>query len=313
LPVYLDRLPALPTLSRIRLNLTRQGWLQPWARLRDNEQDEQVRLSKMPEFRVFNRLQAVKPGAGVIATIGDGQTQQFPALVVQRFGNGRTAALTIGDIWRWGMERPDTRDDMNKFWRQTLRWLVADVPDRISIQAVQKPDQANQPVVLQVHARDKGFEPLDDVYVAVEVCEPGGQQVRLTAEPVTGERGLFEAAYVPRLSGGYSALAVVTDTQKAELGRAAAGWAVDLEAREFQSIKTNRPLLEKIARRTAGRLVELNELNDFARDLPNRDVPITTVWVRPFWDLPGVIPAIFLLILTCFVAEWAVRRWKGMP
>jgi len=84
LPVYLDRVAQNQTRSKIYFNLTREGWLQPWARLRDNEQDEKQRLSTMPEFRVLNRLGAVKPGASVVATVGNDPDVQFPALVVQR-------------------------------------------------------------------------------------------------------------------------------------------------------------------------------------------------------------------------------------
>jgi uncharacterized membrane protein len=313
LPVHLDRLADAESIARIRLNLTREGWLQPWARLRDNEQDEQQRLSKMPAFEVLNRVRAIKAGARVVATVGDDQTQQFPALVVQRFGNGRAAALTVGDMWRWGMKRPEMRDDMNKFWRQTLRWLVADVPDRISFQVAHKRDRANQPVVLRVRVRNKDFEPMDNVSVTMEVRDPNGQEVRMTAEPVPGETGLFEAIHVPRFSGGYFARAVVTDEKRNEIGDAEAGWAVDLEAREFRSIRTNRALLERIAQQTEGQVIELNGLDDFARKLPSRDVPVTATWIKPLWDLPGILPAMFLFVLICFAGEWALRRWRGMP
>ena len=64
---------------------------------------------------------------------------------------------------------------------------------------------------------------------------------------------------------------------------------------------------------TGGRIVESDELDEFARRLPRRDVPITEVWTRPLWDLPGLQPAIFLFALACFIAEWALRRSKGMP
>jgi hypothetical protein len=97
------------------------------------------------------------------------------------------------------------------------------------------------------------------------------------------------------------------------LGVAAGGWAADLEAREFQSVQTNRPLLERIARQTGGRLVELDQLDDFARRLPHRDVPITEAWTKPLWDLPGVLPTVFALVLISFITEWALRRRKGMP
>ena len=319
LPVHLDRLPQEPLAGQLRLNLTRQGWLQPWARLRDNEQAEEQRLSNMPEFRVFNRLTAVKAGATVVATVGDEQSDGgFPALVVQRFGKGRTAALTVGDIWRWGLKESEMHDDMSKFWRQTLRWLIADVPERISIDPVLQSDPAsggNQAVVLRVHARNKDFEPMDAVSVTVEVRDPQGEKVRLTAEPVATESagGGFEAAYIPRHSGGYYASVTVADAEAIQLGTAETGWAVDLEAQEFRSIRPNRALLEKIARQTSGQVIEIDELEGFARSLPARNAPVTTTWAKPLWDLPGVLPALFLLILFCFAGEWALRRRRGLP
>ena len=314
LPVHLDPVSDDSTASLAHLDLTREGWIEPWTRLRDSEHDERRRLADMPEFRVLNRVGSTKPGARIVATIGDDDgAGRFPALITQRLGRGRTAALTIGDIWRWGLRRPELRDDMNKFWRQTLRWLVADVPARISLQAVQDSGQAHQPIVLRVRARDEGFEPLDNVSVAINVREPQGRDVLLTATPVPAESGLFEAVYVPRSNGGYLAQAIVTDTEGTQRGDAEAGWAADLQAREFESVKANRPLLERIARQTGGRLVDVDELDTFARDLLHRDAPMTEAWIRPLWDLPGLLPAIFLFVLTCFVAEWALRRWRGMP
>ncbi|MEJ2703687.1 MAG: glutamine amidotransferase [Sedimentisphaerales bacterium] len=315
LPVHLDRLTETEKVTRLRLNLTREGWLQPWARLRDNQQDERERLSAMPEFRVLNRVGSTKAGAMTVVTIGDDPTRPYPALVVQRYGSGRAGALMVGDLWRWGMKHADMHEDMNKFWRQMMRWLVADVPGRITLQAAQQQDRTNQPVVLRVHARDKDFEPLEDASVAIDVqaSDTESQTVHLTAEPVANETGLFEAVYVPRNDGAYTAKAVVTDADGLKVGEAEAGWVADREAQEFRSIKTNRPLLEAIARRTGGRTVELNALNSFARSLPHRSAPVTDVWIKPLWDLRGVLPAVFLFILLCFLGEWALRRWKGMP
>jgi hypothetical protein len=342
LPVYLDPAPAL---TPARLSLTREGWLLPWARLRDNETDEQQRRAAMPEFRVLNPMRLVKPGARVVAVLGaEGEDragssptqaasqksrrsgarpatadrsaaaqESSPALVVQRLGNGRTAALAVGDIWRWGLHSADDHEDMDKFWRQLLRWLVTDVPERISLQAVLKANEANQAVALQIRARDKAFEPLDNVSLAVEVQEAEGGTVLPAATPVPSESGVFEATYVPRRSGGYRAKTAVRDVAGNLLGEAQTGWASDLEAREFQSVRTNRPLLERLARQTGGRIVEAGELDHFARALPRRDAPITETWVRPLWDLPGILPVAFLFALACLVGEWALRRWKGMP
>lgn len=313
LPIYLDPVPAAKSSLDARLNLTREGWLQPWARLRDNEKDEQQRLAEMPEFHVVNRARAVKPGARVVATVDVKDSQELPGLIAQQVGNGRSAALVVGDVWRWGMQNPQMREDMDKFWRQTVRWLVADVPARVSLQAHHKLAESNQPVVLQVRVRDKAFEPMDNVSISMEVLEPDGSSVRLTAVPSDSESGQFEATYVPRTSGGYYAHVTASDAKGDRLGEAETGWSVDLEGREFASIRPNRVLLERIARQTGGRVVELDELNRFARDLPQREAPVSEVWVRPLWDLPGVVPAVFLFALSCLVAEWGLRRWKGLP
>jgi hypothetical protein len=72
----------------VRLDLTREGWLQPWARLRDNEADEKQRIAAMTPFQVLNRTREVKPGASVIASATDADGTSFPALVVQRLDTG---------------------------------------------------------------------------------------------------------------------------------------------------------------------------------------------------------------------------------
>ncbi len=315
LPVHLDRLPDMERFSHPQLTLTREGWLQLWARLRDNEQAEKERLETMPEFRVLNRVGSIKAGAMVVATIGDSSSEQYPVLVVQRYGSGRAGALTIGDLWRWGMNKPEMHEDMDKFWRQLLRWMVADVPNRVTMQAVQQHDQVNQPVIFRVRVRDKDFEPMEEASVVINVEASGAQEdkIQLTAEPVLSETGLFEAVYVPRHDGNYVAKAVVTDAEGLKIDEAEAGWIVDREAYEFSSIKANRPLLEAIARQTGGRVVELNGLDSFARNLPHIEAPISEAWIKPLWDLRGMLPAIFVFVLLCFIGEWALRRWKGMP
>jgi uncharacterized membrane protein len=312
LPVYLDRLGNMPARSAY-LSLTREGWLLPWARLRAGEQEEIERLNEMPEFRVVNRLRAVKPGARVVAQISDDQSDPFPALVVQRYGQGRSAALTVGDIWRWGLGDRDKGIDRDKFWRQMVRWLIADVPQRITLEAVHKPKHAQQVLTLRVQARQADFSPMDNVLPVIEVQEPQGQTVRLTTEPVAGESGRFEATYMSQTPGAYRARAIIQDRQGNQLGQAQGAWVADPDAREFRSIRANHALMEDIARQTGGQVLELNQLDRFAEKLPSRQVPITEAWVRPLWDLPGLLPTLFVVVLICLGLEWTLRRWRGMP
>jgi len=111
--------------GRLAWNLSREGWLEPWVRVRETESDERVRLTEMPPMLVANGLAAVKPGATVLATVTDETGEEFPALVSQRFGAGRVATMAVGDMWRWGLHGEKEQADLARFWRQLARWRAA--------------------------------------------------------------------------------------------------------------------------------------------------------------------------------------------
>jgi uncharacterized membrane protein len=316
LPVYLDRGADVPPPASLKLELSREGWLQPWARLRDNESAERERLQNMPAFEVFNPTREVKPGASVIATAKDESGKEYPALVTQRFGRGQTAALMVGDVWRWGMQNPESRRDMEKSWRQMLRWLVSDVPRRVELAIERSADEAGDAVKLQVRVRDEKYLPLDDATVAIEV-QPvlsDGQDastnvIQLRAEPSLTEAGVYETTYAPRHTGGYRATASVVNAMGIKIGDAEAGWSTDLMAEEFKSLQPNTALLEAIASRTGGEVIMPDRLDGFAHGLPGRRSPVMETWTKPAWHTPSW----FGFALLCLVGEWGLRRWKGLP
>jgi uncharacterized membrane protein len=319
LPVYLDNNDGGPSESPgpVHFQLAREGWLQAWARLRDNETDERTRIEGMRTFEVFNRVRALKPGASVIATVRDEKGAEMPALAIQRFGRGRTGALMIGDFWRWGMTDAAARVDMDRAWRQLVRWLIADVPNRVTTTAEPIAADANGAVRVQVRVRDEKFQPVDDAAVMVDI-EPvvfdgtagaAGAPLKLEAEPALSEPGLYEVTYVPRQTGGYRAMATVKNNAGAELGRAEAGWSTDLAAEEFRSLVPNTALLEDIARKTGGQVIAADDLDKFVRRLPELRAPVMETWSYPAWHTP----LMFGFALACLLAEWGLRRWKGMP
>lgn len=311
LPVYLDTGAAPEPRGALKLVLTREGWLQPWLRLRDTEGDERTRIESMPGFDILNASRAVKPGASVLASVTDSKSAAHPALVAQRFGNGRTAALLVGDLWHWGLRDEPQHKDMDKAWRQMIRWLTTDVPAPIEL-TVDEGASADS-VPLKVIARDRKFQPLDNATVQLLVTYIGTgnetNSVRLTAEAAPTAAGVYTATYIPRHSGAYRAEAIVVDANGAEAGRAETGWTSDPAADEFRSLKPNRALLEQIARQTGGEIVSDDGLQKFVSSLPNRKAPIMEPASQPLWHTP----AMFMFALVCFAGEWGVRRWKGLP
>lgn len=317
LPVYLDAVAESNAPGPLRFELTREGMLQPWARLRDNEAAEETRLESMVPFQVLNRVRGIKPGATVLATVTETNGISFPALVVQRFGRGRTAALTLGDLWRWGFHDAQAHSDMDKGWRQLLRWLVSDVPGRVDLAIDPHPADGSAGVKLSVRVRDPQFQPLDNASISLaiqQVITPQGAPsqtnlIHLQADASASEPGLYEASYIPRSGGGYLATACVTNAIGVQVGTAQAGWSTDLAADEFRSLSPNVALLQDLARTTGGELVPANGLDQFARQLPHRHAPIMESWASPLWDTPEMLA----FAMACLAGEWGLRRWKGLP
>jgi hypothetical protein len=136
---------------------------------------------------------------------------------------------------------------------------------------------------------------------------PGAVTVQV--EPSGTEPGLYQATFVPRFTGGYQASVTVTNAEAVEVGHASAGWSTDLAADEFRSISPNVSFLQSIAQKTGGEVISPNQLERFARDLPQRHAPVMDAWTFPLWHTPTM----FGFALLCFVLEWGLRRWKGLP
>lgn len=312
LPVYLDRkAEGRQGEGLLQWNLSRDGWLQPWARLRTSEAEERKRLENLPEFDVLNTVGAKKPAASIVATVKDGG-KEIPALVTQRFGRGRTAALLVGDFWKGGLGDEALRLDHEKNWRQVIRWLVADVP--APLQVYTEPQSNGPEVRIRVEARDRKFQTVDNAAVTLTVTSatvshPDAAPVTLTAEPAADAPGIYEATFVPRVDGGYRVEATIVDETGVESGKAQAGWSTNRTAAEFRSLAPDRTLMEQLAAKTGGRVLTPDQVAGFVDELPSQLAPVTETWSRPLWHTP----VMFLFALGCLVAEWGVRRLKGMP
>lgn len=312
LPVYLNGAPSGKPPEGLHLDLTREGWLQAWARLRATESEERFRLKEARPHQSMNRVGGLKPGATLVATATDPAGKEYPALAVQRFGHGRTAALPVADMWRGGLGDEALQKDLAKSWRQLTRWLTTDVPEPIKLEVVStNAAGADSAVTLRVRAKDRAFQPVDNASVTIAVSHVGNgdtNRVLLTAEAAPGEAGLFETTFVPRQTGGYRAEATVIDQAGQLLGTSVAGWASEPLADEFRSLQPNRALLETLARQTGGEVITADKLASFAGTLKNRPAPIQETVSQPIWDQPLV----FLFALACFVAEWGLRRMRGL-
>ncbi len=307
-PVYPPRQSDSNQPGAYRLAFTREGMLQPWVRLRDNELAEKDRLKEMPAFTTVNRVGDIKPGASLLATATDTDGRAVPALVAQRFGKGRTAALATADTWRWSMRRQqDARDDPAQAWRQITHWLVNEVPRRAELRVDASRDPS-QPVTIVATARDQSYLAMDNATVELQIQPLAGDAFTINAEPHEELPGVYSSTYWARDPGGYRVTAKMTAADGSHIGEATSGWTVQTGAAEFSDLRLNRSLLERIAKETGGELIRDDQLDQFAGELPNRKVPVTETWVYPIWHRPWVMG----LAMLCLCLEWGIRRWKGL-
>jgi uncharacterized membrane protein len=309
MPVYLNKPFAGAGDGEFRLALTREGWLQPWVRTRKTEEEERSRLAGMPAFQTLSRVGSIKPGAVVLSQVVDTAGTTFPALVAQQFGKGRVAALLVGDIWRWAIRREDsTETDIDRAWRQTVRWLVSDVPGRVEVAVKPKDDTASPAVEISARVRDAEYRALDNAKVALRLLLPDGNTLTLDAEPDGRESGSYSARYVPKQTGGYRVVASATAPDGSTVGEREAGWAAQPSADEFARLETDDESLKSIARKTKGEVVDGDRLDAFVASLNSRAAPITEPWTSPLWHHP----LYYLIAIACLAAEWGVRRVNGL-
>ncbi len=315
LPVHIDRPAKAHPSEDLRWRLTREGWVEPWMRIRSHETEERARLNAMPPFQVLNPLPSIKPGASVLAEVEDRSGKRFPGLAAHPFGAGRVACLTVGDIWRWGLREEKDQEDLARFWRQMARWLVTDTPRQVSLEA----RSMGEKIALEVVARDASFQPAELAQARLTINrvirldeareEKGFSQVSFQVEPVSGEPGRFATTFTPRDGGAYLAEVEVTDGGGAVVGRAEAGWVTDPAGEEFRYLDPNRAILEELAQRTGGQVLGSADLGGVSDLLSRQPAPVTETWTRPLWHRNWL----FLGILACFLVEWAVRRLRGLP
>ena len=337
LPVDLHRDVPGPTGS-VQLSLTRDGWLQPWIRLRSNEEAEKLRVAQMPAFVTVNATSFIRTGAVVMAKILDDSGNEFPALVTQRFGRGRSAALCIGDFWRWRMNEGRRRlqdfslqsrnptagpiapgeepeEDLNdhaRACRQMIRWLVADVPRRLDVSVKPAPTLGLGTVRLIAYIKGKDFEVREDAAVRFVVTKPNGEKTEIAGEPSEDVIGRFEVVMSAVDPGAYTAEVVATLNEADQLPEeltATTGWASQPDQEEMASVAANARFLNDVAAATGGRVIAMAELDTFVNDLAHSDAPLVEVWSWPIWHQWWV----FVVAVGCFVTDWTLRRRLGLP
>jgi uncharacterized membrane protein len=276
------------------------------CRIEENPDANVARWKKLPYLMNFQEAGNPKPGALVLAEM-TASGHKLPLLITEKYGRGRTAVFATGGDWRWQMLQPVEDMSHEMFWRQLLRWLVSDTPNRVVASTPRPTLYDDGHVRLRAEVRDTTYLATSDAQVEARILEPDGaaQTVDLHPDPI--EQGVYTADWDASRAGSYVAEITARRGQQ-ELGRDVVTLRRENGVAENFHLEQNRELLEKLSSQTGGRYYRPSEASKLGDDISYSDAGITVRETKDLWDMPIVF---FLALLLC-CTEWLLRRRWGV-
>jgi len=277
-----------------------------------------------------NRVQGTKPGATVLAVHPTEKAAQepMPVIAVQRYGSGRTGAVTADTTWKWKfqVEAKGTDSPYYRFWRQAVRWLAGRKEEEpegeklLSAWTSKVEYESTEPVLIVAKARNPQKDPEENARVEVEIHYPvpvhrknargemrTERSTSLTLSKLPLSLGEYQASFRPPVSGIYRATAKAFLHGK-ELGQADFEFVVGRATGEFDRVDVDELALRAISSETGGRYHTLVTAPKIPEELEKRRRRFTSRQEKNLWNAPGF----FLVFLVCVTAEWILRKRRAL-
>lgn len=280
--------------------LTDSGRLAPMLQFSDSESENARLWSELPEVADHQQLGPLRPAATTLLSVNvDGRLQ--PLLVTQPYGRGQSYILATGGTWRWQMSLPVEDMRHETFWRQLTRALVANSPRPFELSSRVE----NEEIKVRAQVRDPDDEENQGLEISAVVASENNDVVTLELLPVSGQPGVYEAAFRPAATGLYSVEAI---SRIGETLVSSTTTAVRFEeGQEIFNVRQNRPLLERVAEVTGGQYWTPAQWDDIPEAISYSTAGITEQQISYLWDAPFF----FLLLVLLKTAEWLLRRaWR---
>ena len=316
-------------LAFLRVAPTPAGVNHPITRIAGDADESAARWDSLPPVSTTNPVTELKPGAiallrgtpvpapradtdrGSASLPGDAFAGGENRIVMafQRYGRGRSIVLAVQDTWLWQMHHAVSLEDQSHetFWRQLLRWIVAETPDAVEATAVEETVEAGEAVTIEATVLDAGFLEVNGADVNARITLPTGETRALPMEWTISDDGRYTAAFTPEMNGSYE-IEVQAERDTTRLGSAATSVRVAPGTAEFRDPRQRRSLLERIADETGGRYYTPASAATLPEDIRFTGGGVTVTEERDLWDMP----ILFLLLAGLMGAEWIHRRRRGL-
>ncbi|PCJ25330.1 MAG: hypothetical protein COA96_07600 [SAR86 cluster bacterium] len=293
--------------------LTNSGEFSPLLRLSADDSENLALWRQLPELQGVFVTGRVKPGATVLIEhpLLQYQNQALPILVSQRYGSGRSMAITTASSWRWQMMLPSVDESHEILWRQLLRWLTVSAPERISIEFDREFYNVGDVVNVKATVLNDEYEADNDATLWMQTEDPLAQFTDTPMEWDIEEDGVYRSSFEVVDEGVYNLLVDVASSAGEASSSASekrAAFVVTPSLREYTNAGLDKGLLGRISEASGGSYFDLESasaLSDAIEFTPNaysREVQID------LWDRPWLLA--LLILLLCI--DWITRRIKGL-
>ncbi len=291
--------------------LTREGELSPILRLASEDAANRQSWQELADLQGVYVTGRPKPGATVLLEHPSLQYRNdaLPVIATQRYGSGRSMAITTASTWRWQMLMDSSDESHQRLWRQMLRWSAVSSPQRISFDFDRELYNAGDTVEVSTTVRDARYEPDDQASVWLQHTAPSGETSDIPMEWDADANGVYRARFTVQEEGVHGLVADVTGAGSGdiELTRQAS-LAVTPPLREFTSAGRDSGLLERIAEASGGGHAQLNESGSLLGNIQYTPNAYSQEVEEDIWDRPGLLA--LLILMLC--GDWALRRQKGL-
>ena len=296
--------------AEIEVTPTPAGLAHAAVQLDAEPEDVAARWDSLPPVTIVNQLTEIRPGATTLLqgrVAGGGPNQVV--LAFQRYGRGKSLALTAQDTWLWQMHADVPLEDQSHeaFWSQMLRWLVDGVPDAVQVQADLEQVEPGETVRLVGMVSDSTYIEVNDATVRARLTSPSGRVDEVPMEWTVETDGEYVAEFQPSEMGDYE-IELLAERDGETIGTHHAWVHAAPSDDEYFGAARRTDVLRRIAEETGGQFYTAQTASTLPEDISVTGAGVTLVEENDLWDMP----ALFLLMLLLMGAEWGYRRVRGL-
>jgi hypothetical protein len=290
--------------TRVHLDITAEG--RSLSSLR-NLNEGRGGWDSLPDLVSGRAATHTEPLTATLATAAtSGDTQTTPAIMHRRLGRGQVVSIGVEGLWRWSLNSKveGVNSPFDRFWDQTVLWLLAGRDFIPSRQFSFRPNSANIQLGEKVSFRLTMRQPDDRVKSVPLTLFLGDKEIGRVNMTSATEAGRLAGEYLPEQTGRYRVVGRFPDGSSQE-----SRFIVFNENLEETEVATDVVGLRRLCESSGGRLLQAGELRQLLKELasePSDAEPQTQI--IPVWNAAWVFYAAGLL----FGLDWYLRRRWGL-